>query len=51
MKIQEKMRKPMLEARYLNVENTDRYRPIIRLFYLKYEKLNIGCIRRTSLRS
>ena len=39
MKIQEKMRKPMLETRYLNVENTDRYRPIIRLFYLKYEKL------------
>lgn len=39
MEIQEKMRKPMLEAKYLNVENTDRYRPIIRLFYLKYEKL------------
>lgn len=39
MKIQEKMRKPMLEAKYLNVENTDRYRPIIRLFYLKYGKL------------
>ena len=39
MKIQEKMRKPMLEAKYLNVENTDRYRPIIRLFYLKYEFL------------
>ena len=39
MKIQEKMRKPVLEAKYLNVENTDRYRPIIRLFYLKYEKL------------
>lgn len=39
MRIQEKMRKPMLEAKYLNVENTDRYRPIIRLFYLKYEKL------------
>lgn len=29
----------MLEAKYLNVENTERYRPIIRLFYLKYEKL------------
>lgn len=28
-----------MEAKYLNVENTDRYRPIIRLFYLKYEKL------------
>ena len=39
MEIQEKMRKPMLEEKYLNVENTDRYRPIIRLFYLKYEKL------------
>lgn len=39
MKIQEKTRKPMMEAKYLNVENTDRYRPIIRLFYLKYEKL------------
>lgn len=39
MKIEEKLRKPMLEAKYLNVDNTDRYRPIIRLFYLKYEKL------------
>ena len=29
----------MMEAKYLNVENTERYRPIIRLFYLKYEKL------------
>ena len=29
----------MLEAKYLNVDNTDRYRPIIRLFYLNYEKL------------
>lgn len=28
-----------MEAKYLNVENTERYRPIIRLFYLKYEKL------------
>lgn len=39
MKIQDKLRKPMLEAKYLNVDNTDRYRPIIRLFYLQYEKL------------
>ena len=39
MKIEEKMKKPMMETKYLNVENTDRYRPIIRLFYLKYEKL------------
>lgn len=39
MKVQETLRKPMVEAKYLNVDNTDRYRPIIRLFYLKYEKL------------
>lgn len=39
MRIQETVRKPMTEAKYLNVDNTDRYRPIIRLFYLKYEKL------------
>mgnify|MGYP000181655838 CR=1 FL=1 len=39
MRVQEILRKPMLEAKYLNVENTDRYRPIIRLFYLQYEKL------------
>lgn len=39
MRIEETLRKPMKEAAYLNVENTDRYRPIIRLFYLNYEKL------------
>lgn len=33
------MGNPMMEAKYLNVDDTDRYRPIIRLFYLKYEKL------------
>lgn len=39
MRVQDTLRKPMLEAKYLNVDNTDRYRPIIRLFYLKYEKM------------
>lgn len=39
MKIHEKLIKPVMEARYLTVENTDRYRSIIRLFYLNYEKL------------
>ena len=32
MKIQEKRRKPMMEAKYLNVENTERYRPIRRRY-------------------
>ena len=39
MKIHEKLVKPVMEAKYLNVENTDRYPSIIRLFYLNYEKL------------
>ena len=39
MKIHEKLVKPVKEAKYLDVENTDRYRSIIRLFYLNYEKL------------
>lgn len=39
MKIHEKLVKPIREAKYLDVENTDRYRSIIRLFYLNYEKL------------
>lgn len=34
MRVQETLKKPMTEAKYLNVDNTDRYRPIIRLFYL-----------------
>lgn len=39
MKIHEKLIKPVHEAKYLDVENTDRYRSIARLFYLNYEKL------------
>ena len=39
MKVNKIIKKPVVEAKYLNVDNADRYRPIIRLFYLKYEKL------------
>lgn len=39
MKITDQLRKPLKEANYLNVENTDRYRPILRLFYIKYERM------------
>lgn len=39
MKIHEKLLKPIHEAKYLDVENTDRYRSITRLFYINYEKL------------
>lgn len=39
MKIHDKLIKPVREAKYLDVENTDRYRSIARLFYLNYEKL------------
>lgn len=39
MRITEKLTKPVREANYLNVENTGRYRSIIRLFFFYYEKL------------
>lgn len=39
MIVSEKLVKPVLEAKYLAVDNTDRYRPIIRLFFMNYEKL------------
>ena len=39
MLVHEKLVKPVMEARYLTVENADRYRSVIRLFYLNYEKL------------
>lgn len=39
MKVHDKLIKPVREAKYLDVENTDRYRSIVRLFYLNYEIL------------
>lgn len=39
MHITEQLKKPLKEVHYLNVENSDRYRPILRLFYLKYERM------------
>lgn len=39
MKLKETVKKPMKEANYLCVENTDRYRSIMRLFYLHYESM------------
>lgn len=39
MLVNDKLLKPVMETKYLTVENADRYRTIIRLFYLKYERL------------
>lgn len=39
MELSDKILKPVIETRYLSVENTDRYRAILRFFYLNYEKL------------
>lgn len=39
MDVNDKLLKPIVETKYLNVENTDRYRTIIRFFYQQYEKL------------
>ncbi len=39
MQIYTKLKKPIAEAKYLNTENSWRYRPILRFFYQQYEKL------------
>ena len=39
MELSEKLLKPVMETKYLSVENTDRYRCILRYFFLNYEKL------------
>lgn len=39
MEVYEKLTKQIFETKYLNTENSWRYRPIMRLFYLHYEKL------------
>lgn len=39
MEISEKLKKQIHETKYLSVENTERYRPIIRYFFKQYEKL------------
>ena len=39
MVINEKLIKQIYETKYLNAENSWRYRPIMRLFYFHYEKL------------
>ncbi len=39
MQVTEKLTRPLTEAKYLNADNVDRYRCIMRIFYENYEKL------------
>lgn len=39
MQVTEKLTKQLTEAKYLNADNVDRYRCIMRIFYENYEKL------------
>ncbi|MGI6012507.1 MAG: TIGR02677 family protein [Ruminococcus sp.] len=39
MRVTDKLTKPLTEAKYLNADNVDRYRSIMRIFYENYEKL------------
>lgn len=39
MEITSKITTPLTETKYLSMENADRYRSIMRLFYLNYEKM------------
>ncbi len=40
MEVYDKLIKPIREVNYLRVENVDRYRVIIRYFFLEYEKIH-----------
>lgn len=40
MKVYDKLIKPIYEVNYLRAENVDRYRLIIRYFFLEYEKMH-----------
>ena len=39
MQITEKTKKPLIEAKYLNADNVSRYRTIMRIFLINYDKL------------
>ena len=39
MHVTEKLIRPLTEAKYLNADNVDRYRSIMRIFFENYEKL------------
>ena len=39
MEITSKLTKPIIETKYLTAENCRRYRPILRYFFLEYEKI------------
>lgn len=39
MYVTDKLVRPLTEAKYLNADNVDRYRSIMRIFYENYEKL------------
>ncbi|WP_249028560.1 TIGR02677 family protein [Tannockella kyphosi] len=45
MKINDKLLKPIEETTYLHVENTERYRIIVRYFYTQYENLQYWMYR------
>ena len=39
MEVYEKLTKQISETKYLSTENSYRYRPIMRIFYRHYERL------------
>ena len=39
MQVSDKLIKPLTEAKYLNADNVSRYRCIMRIFFVHYEKL------------
>ena len=40
MRVTEKLVRPVTEVKYLNADNAERYRSIMRIFFENYEKLH-----------
>ena len=45
MFLDSKLKKEIIEAKYLSVENTWRYRAIIRIMFKNYEKMNFWMLK------
>ena len=50
MQITDKLLRPLTEVKYLNADNVDRYRCIMRIFLKIMRSFITGCIRKKSMR-
>jgi hypothetical protein len=46
MRVTDKLTRPLTEVKYLNADNVDRYRSIMRIFLKITRNCGTGCIRK-----